>query len=290
MAQGSNLHASRRSEDSENGLDDGQVTTRGRSMSKLKTSGFMEDVDALTPTPKARRVLNGGMSTEANEATSQVSLHGDRDRREEKSSEDNAGNAQDKRNEAFSEAEIDSRILNIGPLGESTCSSRASAGWLSQGKREGWGFGFVDRQKLTELVRTSNHLPEAGVKESATNTWRRALKRVRKEEPSNMSKSRVDKLRPLPSQFDRHGRRRSRANSNVSTEKGRSGIQNASSRRSRSESGKDDFSLKRHQRLCSVARAPLRAVSVSIEETPKLKGRDRSNMVKGNKSRKEEPA
>ena len=186
-----------------------QGYTHGRSVSSPKTSRFTEDVG--TPTPKRRQDVRVS-TAESDERMSEVSINGVIDRRNEMLTEESADRALDRRDENLSE--VHAGRDHLQPATSDT--RRLSGGWLSQGRRGGWGFEVLRTSEDRSRQPSCASVRSVPIPETATGVWERALKRAREDHtPEECAKTRGF-LHVPAGNFDRHGRKRSRTNSTLS--------------------------------------------------------------------------
>jgi hypothetical protein len=248
---------------------DGRGQGRGRSTSMPNGGRFIESV--ATPTKKSYH------STDANELTSKVSVDEANDQRNRTLSGLNAGPVSDKRNENLSK--IDPILLHDDPS-NGRASQRATAGWLTEGRRSDYVFDFVDDktlgkcggdEKLGEIGEVDERAP---FQESVTNMSECALKGTESDALSGMGATDRRLL-------DHLGRRRSKTTSSASLNRYRQDrdswksvdrLDVADTRRSRSENGEEYSSLTQHQRLCSLGRTQPWKSESNLAGQLKMKG------------------
>ena len=183
--------------------------SHGRSASSPKTSRFTEDVG--TPTPKRRQDVRVS-TAESDERMSEVSINGVIDRRNEMLTEESADRALDRRDENLSE--VHAGRDHLRPATSDT--RRFSGGWLSQGRRGGWGFEVLRTSEDRSRQPSFASVRSVQIPETATGVWERALKRAREDHTPEECAKTKGFLHVPAGNYDRHGRKRSRTNSTLS--------------------------------------------------------------------------
>ena len=248
---------------------------RGRSVSLPKTSCFTEEVG--TPTPKRRQQIQVS-SADSDEHMSEVSVNGVIDRRNEMLTEESADRALDRRDENLSEVET-----GRGNLRPPTLETRRySGGWLSQGRRGGWGFEVLRTSQDQARKPSHDSVRSIQLPETATGVWERALKRAREDHTSEECAKYKNFLHVPAGNFDRHGRKRSRTNSTLSV-----GSSKEQSRQQQTRSRSEDRQSVIHT---SILQDPATSGAEFYAEASSLTGgkdtRHRSNTLREGLSKK----
>lgn len=212
--------------------------------SKFTEEGVDLSSDAL------RRFIS---PTEANERMSVVSTTATRDRKHEKMTEDSADAIRDREYERLSEVGPEILVRERRDRTDSATTSSTNEGWLSQGKRLGWGYDLVqwsNRQGPGLQVESAG---PALRRETAANVWDRAFRKAKDEQILAKSNS---SILNVPMWGNVTSRRKSRS-SETSGRQHQTPSAVFMTNRSRSANDSNTFSLDDHQVLCVEARKPL---------------------------------
>lgn len=142
---------------------------------------------------------------------------------------------------------------------ERNATRKDNDAWLSQGRRSGWNYEFIERSPSHRSH--SRHCSNAADRqrcESAADVWDRAFRQAAAEDNSAVTSKAISMLN-VPLWGKPYGRKTSGSSiSDNQTPKGRGPNSVASDqRRSHSDTDSRQFSLDDHQALCSQARKPL---------------------------------
>ncbi len=222
------------------GMSFQSLQTDGQRRSMSKESKFTEEDLDETPT-KRRKFIS---TTEANERMSEISTSVFKNRKHGRMSE------------------IEQHTLPKADRvrADSSAIRSTNSGWLSQGKRSGWNYGFVNRSPSRQVpgLQAGNG-SERLRRETAADVWERAF---RKAEFEQVTATSATSMLNVPLWGDPAKRRRSKSSASERQDGGSLRLDSVAStrRESRSDTDLNPFSLDDHQALCAEARKPLPSI------------------------------
>lgn len=228
-----------------------------------RESGFTEE--AMYHQSKAARTFLS--SAEVNESTSEVSESA----------------VQEKRREGMSEMALDLQVSKARSRRSSEGMWSTSGGWLTQGRRSGFGYNFIERTNSPDSQLPRCHQDVEGpAGETAAVVWDRAFKSVREGGPIESSSKPILSL-PFRSNLVRKKPSRSSFNGRPGRSSSVASEWKVTPKDPRSEHLDP---LENHQRIVTEARKPLSRLSAQWSSRTGNDESSRATLVRGSLRKK----